>query len=267
MAQKAQIIEIPGNSFANFAPFCGHPSPSDPVRSCLCTVDAPPLCAEKQPVNSQTHTVIAIDGPAASGKSTVARRVAAALGFVYVNSGAMYRAFTRHALDRGIDCSDRSAVVSLLNETFFTAGERDGAGTIAVNGVELEDDAIHGEAINANVSQIAAIPEVRERLVAEQRAYASKSDVVMEGRDIGTVVFPETPHKFYIDASVEVRERRRREQGFEDRVAERDRADSSRETAPLSVAEDATVIDSSEKGIEEVVGVVLDRIRAGQGQA
>lgn len=208
---------------------------------------------------AQSSNIIAIDGPAASGKSTVARRVAAALGYVFVNSGAMYRAFTWHVLDQGIDVSDRDSILRLLSETKFSCGERDGVGTVAVNGAELDSETISATGVNENVSAIAAIPEVRERLVAEQRAYASRANVVMEGRDIGSIVFPETPHKFYIDASPEVRERRRREQGIEDRIAERDRVDSSRKTAPLVVADDATVIDSSTMGIEEVVAAVLDR--------
>lgn len=215
---------------------------------------------DSSPSSSHSSTVIAMDGPAASGKSTVAKRVAAALGYVFVNSGAMYRAFTWHVLENGIDTGDRDAVLKLLAETTFTCGERDRVSTVAVNGAELSAEILSGTAVNDNVSAIAAIPEVRERLVAEQRAYAARVDLVMEGRDIGSVVFPDTPHKFYIDASPEVRERRRREQGIEDRIAERDRVDSSRKTAPLTVAKDAVVIDSSNLGVEEVVATVLEQI-------
>ena len=210
--------------------------------------------------DSPSSTIIAIDGPAASGKSTVARRVAAALGFVYVNSGAMYRAFTRHVVNRGIESSDTGAVVALLNDTRFSSGERDGVGTVVIDGVEVSPDETNAAEVNENVSAIAAIPEVRERLVAEQRSYGGHSNVVMEGRDIGSVVFPDTPHKFYIDASPEVREQRRRDQGIEDRIAERDRVDSNRKTAPLRIAEDAVVIDSSAMGIEEVVAAVLKQV-------
>ncbi len=116
--------------------------------------------------------------------------------------------------------------------------------------------------VNAGVSAIAAIPEVRERLVAEQRRYASARGVVMEGRDIGSVVFPDTPHKFYIDASPEVREARRRAEGITDSIASRDRTDSSRAASPLVVAEGAVVVDSSELGIDEVVERVLAAIRS-----
>ena len=203
--------------------------------------------------------VVAIDGPAASGKSTVARKVAEALGFVFVNSGAMYRAFTWWTLENGIDCADRDAVLRLLDNTRIETIERDGAGAVAVGGREPGDE-IHSAAVNAHVSPISAYPEVRERLVAEQRACAERSEVVMEGRDIGSVVFPDTPFKFYIDASPEVRAQRRRDQGQEDSIRDRDRQDSTRKTAPLKVAEGAVVIDSSEMGIAEVVEAVLARL-------
>ncbi|MCB1077627.1 MAG: (d)CMP kinase [Verrucomicrobiae bacterium] len=217
-------------------------------------------------MNPTLHTVVAIDGPAASGKSTVARLVAERLGFLYVNSGAMYRAFTWLALERGIDCADREAVVTMLAESSVECGEKNGAGIIQLDGKDA-GDAIHSPKVNANVSAIAAIPEVRERLLGALRAYADRSDVVMEGRDIGTVVFPDTPHKYYIDASPEIRQARRRAQGFEDSVTERDRKDSSRDTAPLAIAEDAEVIDSSDRSVEEVVSAVLASLSAqGVGQ-
>jgi cytidylate kinase len=205
------------------------------------------------------NRVIAIDGPAASGKSTVARRVAGELGFIFVSSGAMYRAFTWWVLENGIDSSDREAVLRLLDEASFETIERDGAGVITVCGRDPENELLSA-AVNAQVSPVSAYPEVRARLLAEQRACAERSDVVMEGRDIGSVVFPETPHKFYIDASPEVRERRRRDQGQEDSIRDRDRQDSTRDTAPLKVADGAVVIDSSKMGVEEVVGVVLARL-------
>ncbi|MCB1203163.1 MAG: (d)CMP kinase [Verrucomicrobiae bacterium] len=211
---------------------------------------------------SQSPLIVAIDGPAASGKSTVARKVAAALGLVFVNSGAMYRAFTWWVLENGIDPGDTAAVLGLLKSTGFECGEEDGTGTIAVGGVRMTRNELAASAVNAGVSLIAAIPEVRERLVAEQRRYASSRGVVMEGRDIGSVVFPDTTHKFYIDASPEVREARRRAEGIVDSIAQRDRIDSSRKASPLVIPDDAMVIDSSELGIDEVVGSVLERIRS-----
>jgi len=218
-------------------------------------------------MSDRPHIVVAIDGPAASGKSTVARLVAERLGYLYVNSGAMYRAFTWLALERGIDCADRGAVIGMLGSSTVDCGESGGAGVIRLDG-RVAGDEIHSPEVNANVSAIAAIPEVRESLLGALRAYGERSDVVMEGRDIGTVVFPHTPHKFYIDASPEIRQARRRSQGLEDSVSDRDRKDSSRDTAPLAIADDAVVIDSSHQGIGEVVAAVLDRLAAvGVGRA
>jgi cytidylate kinase len=215
---------------------------------------------------SESPLIIAIDGPAASGKSTVAKRVAAALGIVFVNSGAMYRAFTWWVLQNGIDPHDLPAVLELLARTEFNCGEEDGVGTIGVGGVPMTRDELASTAVNAAVSPIAAIPEVRERLVAEQRRYASARGVVMEGRDIGSVVFPETPYKFYIDASPEVREQRRRAEGIDDSIAKRDRIDSSRKVSPLVVSGDALVVDSSHLTAEEVVAAVLAAIRERMGE-
>ncbi|MDF1851285.1 MAG: (d)CMP kinase [Verrucomicrobiales bacterium] len=206
--------------------------------------------------------IVAIDGPAASGKSTVARRIAAELGIVFVSSGGMYRAFTWRVLEEGVDPNETPEVLALLGRTRFDCGEENGIGTIAVDGRLLTAGEISSEAVNANVSTVAAIPEVRERLVAEQRAYAERRGVVMEGRDIGSVVFPDTPHKFYIDASPEVREQRRRAEGIQDSIAARDKIDSSRKASPLVIPDDAQVVDSSELGIEEVVAEVLAGIRA-----
>lgn len=214
---------------------------------------------------SQSPLIIAIDGPAASGKSTVAKRVAAALGIVFVNSGAMYRAFTWWVLQNGIDPGDTSAVRDLLARTEFACGEEDGIGTIAVAGVPMTRHELAASDVNAAVSPIAAIPEVRERLVSEQRRYASARGVAMEGRDIGSVVFPETPHKFYIDASPEVREARRRAEGIEDSIAKRDRIDSSRKASPLVVSGDALIVDSSDLSADEVVDAVIAAIREKMG--
>lgn len=205
--------------------------------------------------------IVAIDGPAASGKSTVAKRVAAELGCVFVNSGGMYRAFTWWVLQNGIEPSDTVSVIDLLGRTEFLCGEENGVGTITVGGTRMTRKEMASTEVNGRVSMIASIPEVRERLVAEQRLYASRTSVVMEGRDIGSVVFPETPFKFYIDASPEVREARRRAEGIDDAIAERDKIDSSRKASPLVIAEDALVIDSSDLGVDEVVARVIGSIR------
>ena len=206
--------------------------------------------------------IVAIDGPAASGKSTVAKRVAAELGCVFVNSGGMYRAFTWWVLQNGVTPADTAEVLNLLAGTDFSCGEENGVGTISVGSTIMTRAEMASTEVNANVSVIAAIPEVRERLVAEQRHYAECTGVVMEGRDIGSVVFPATPFKFYIDASPEVREQRRRSEGITDSIANRDRIDSSRKASPLVIPEDAVVVDSSDLSADEVVETVMASIRS-----
>lgn len=204
--------------------------------------------------------VVAIDGPAASGKSTVSRDLARALGFVHVNSGAMYRAVTRAVLDAGIDPSDAGAVDACLRRLRIDCGLRDGDGTVEINGVVA--DGLSAADVNAAVSAVARIPSVRAVLYPLQRRYAELANIVMEGRDIGSAIFPETPYKYYVDASPEVRARRRAAQGLADSVTERDRVDSTREVAPLRLADGALVIDSSEMTVEKVVACIVDDLRA-----
>jgi cytidylate kinase len=206
------------------------------------------------------HVVIAIDGPAASGKSSVARALGRRLGFLYVNTGAMYRAVTWWAVTRGSGLVDARNVEQLLAETSVECGMADGESTIRLDGMDPTAHLVD-EQVNTNVSTVASISEVRRILVEKQRAYAADHDLVMEGRDIGSVVFPETPYKFYIDASPEVRAQRRQRQGQLDSVAVRDRIDSSRRTSPLIIAEDAHVIDSSTLTVDGVVGEVIGRLK------
>ncbi|MDB4414256.1 (d)CMP kinase, partial [Akkermansiaceae bacterium] len=161
---------------------------------------------------SSSHRAVAIDGPAASGKSTVAKRLADSLGMVMVNSGAMYRAVTWQVLKNGASPQDVDAVIKSLNEMEITCGMEEGRSTIAING-QLLDEELRSEAVNNAVSHVAAVPQVRDRLVQLQRDYLATSDVVMEGRDIGSVVFKDTPYKLYIDASEEVRRARRAADG------------------------------------------------------
>ncbi len=192
--------------------------------------------------------VIAIDGPAASGKSSVARTLARRLGYSYVNSGALYRSATWFVLEGGLEAR--------------------AAATAAAHGfaAEVEPDASLFEGrINAHVSAVSSVPEVRAILTERLRAFADAATggVVMEGRDIGSAVFPHTPYKFYIDASLEVRAQRRATQagaGSDDLQA-RDRKDSTRRTAPLTIAEDAHVIDSSRLTIDGVVGEIIGRLK------
>lgn len=209
------------------------------------------------------HRAIAIDGPAASGKSTLARLLSQRLGLIMVNSGAMYRAVTWKVLQLGIDPADRAAVVEALRGMDVECGIDGLDSTVRIDGVD-PGDALRSEEVNTNVSAISAVPEVRECLVSLQRDYLKRGDVVMEGRDIGSVVFPETPYKIYMDADPAVREARREEVGEVDSVAARDKADSGRATAPLRIAEGAAVLDTSGHSIESGVEAALE-ILARQG--
>ena len=203
---------------------------------------------------------IAIDGPAASGKSTLARKLAQRLGLVMVNSGAMYRAVTWKALQENIDPSDTAAVVALLDRIDIHCGEKGMTSTCTIDGVD-PGDALRSETINSNVSTISAIPQVRDKLVALQRGYLDHTSIVMEGRDIGSVVFPDTPYKIYVDASEEVRAARRIADGEVDSVAKRDAADSERTTAPLKIADGAVVLDTSHHSIESGVDAAIEILK------
>ena len=206
------------------------------------------------------HFAIAIDGPAASGKSTLAHQLAKRLGLVMVNSGAMYRAVTWQVLQHNIDPNDHAAVLALLGRLQLECGDDGLNSTITINGHD-PGDALRSEAVNANVSTIAAIPEVRAKLVALQREYLTRTNVVMEGRDIGSVVFPDTPFKIYIDAAAHVRAARRTNMGEIDSVAQRDAADSQRATAPLVIAAGAAILDNSDHTIEGSVSAALDILK------
>ena len=213
------------------------------------------------PEETKTNSfAIAIDGPAASGKSTVARRLAQRLGLIMINTGAMYRAIAWASLKKNVDVSDPEAVVQMLADIAVTCGVSDGQSTILIDGID-PGDALREDQVNALVSKVAAVPEVRELLVDKQREYLKLDSLVMEGRDIGSVVFPDTPYKLYIDASEEVRLARRSAEGLTDVVSQRDEEDSKRENSPLIVAEGAAVIDSSEMDIDEVVEAALAELQ------
>ncbi len=207
-----------------------------------------------------THHAIAIDGPAASGKSTMARALAERLGIVMVNSGAMYRAVTWKILSEKTDPLDSAAVVESLGRMEIVCGHDGTFSTITIDGTDPSPFLREPE-INANVSAISAIPEVRDKLVGLQRDYLEHTHVVMEGRDIGSVVFPDTPFKIYIDAHPSVRSDRRSDDGEIDSVEKRDAADSSRTTAPLKVADGATKIDTSNLSIEGAIEAAIEILR------
>lgn len=172
----------------------------------------------------------------------------------------MYRAATWHVLQHGIPSGDGDAVARLIETSRIDCELNDRGSRIVIDGVDPAEH-LSDDRVTAAVSLVSSIPRVREILVAKMRACAGDRDVVMEGRDIGSVVFPGTPYKFYIDASPEVRLRRRLAQGLRDQIAARDHADSSRRTAPLVVAKNAHVIDSSNLTIEEVVGEIIERLK------
>jgi CMP/dCMP kinase len=206
------------------------------------------------------HRVVAIDGPAASGKSSVARALAKQIGFDYVNSGAMYRAVTWHVLNNGISPGDAPAIIGLLENSRIDCTLEGHVSRILIDGIDPTPH-LCDDRVNEEVSLVSSVPRLREILVEKMRGYAVDHDIVMEGRDIGSVVFPDTPYKFYIDASPDVRLRRRQAQGLRDQIAARDRADSSRRASPLIIAEDAHVIDSSNLTIEGVVGEIVGRLK------
>ena len=216
-------------------------------------------------------TVIAIDGPAASGKSTVGEAVASRLGYLYFDTGAMYRAVTWLALERGVPVADEAQVTALAQAAeidVLPPVQEDGRQyTVLVDGEDVTW-AIREPEVAGNVSQVSAYPGVRAALVAQQRRLASRGRIVMVGRDIGTVVLPDAPLKIYLDASDQERARRRwqEEQArggvrpYDAVLAEvrrRDEIDSTRQVAPLRPADDAVLLDSTHMTIEQVVEQVL----------
>jgi cytidylate kinase len=210
---------------------------------------------------SVPHPVITIDGPAASGKSSIARLVAQRLGFTYVNTGNMYRAMTWAVLQAGVDPQDAEAVRAAAAGIGIESPVVDGKTQVCVSGRTLTDAELNSDPVNRAVSFIARVAEVRERLVADQRALGTIGPLVMEGRDIGSVVFPDSPHKIYVDASAEVRASRRSAQGLADQVAERDRLDKERKTSPLVIPEGAVVIDNSHITLDQAVEQVIAALK------
>lgn len=205
---------------------------------------------------------VAIDGPAASGKSTVARRLAEDWGLVMVNSGEMYRAVAWEVAQRGGEASCAEDCQEALAALKLTLREEEGRSVVCRDGVVMGNAELRSEAVNSRVSQVAAHPEVRAALVEQQRAFAQRAQVVMEGRDIGTVVFPETPFKLFIMASPEVRAARRAAEGLDDAITARDAQDAGRKTSPLRQAEGARVIDSSKLTLDETLAEAKLALRA-----
>ncbi len=195
--------------------------------------------------------VIAIDGPAGSGKSTVSRALADRLGVGRLDTGAMYRAVAWAVLDRKIDAGDQAAVADLARTLAIAVGER-----VEVDGTDVTE-AIRGPEVNGVVSVVAANPGVRSVLVQRQRQWVTeRGGGVVEGRDIGSVVFPDAEVKIYLTASPDERARRRPEEGS-DALSRRDRLDSTRSVSPLGVADGAKVIDTTDRPVEDIVDEVV----------
>lgn len=224
---------------------------------------------------AETRCVIAIDGPAGAGKSTVARTVARELGYVYIDSGAMYRALTLAVMRAGIAPDASEEVAGVADEAQVTLSPGPTGNRVYLDGDDVTE-AIRDPETSAAVSYVAAVPQVRNRLVALQQQMAREGGVVMDGRDIGTVVLPGADVKVFLNASVEERARRRweelRSSGHEQQLAviranieQRDTIDAARAVAPLRKADDAVEIDTTKKTIAEVVEDVLQLVRAKEG--
>lgn len=215
---------------------------------------------------------IAIDGPGGAGKSTVARAVAKQLGFIYVDTGAIYRAIGLKFVRTGKSFTNEN-IISVLPGTELSLAHIDGEQHIIIDGEDVSS-LIRTQEISSAASKVSAVPEVREFLLDLQRDIARKNNVIMDGRDVGTVILPNAEVKIFLTANVEVRARRRHRElmakGLETpdtfervlkEVAERDKADSERATAPLKPAEDAVLVDTSDMDFEQSVQTVINIIR------
>ena len=214
---------------------------------------------------------VAIDGPSGAGKSTVARAAAARLGYVYVDTGAMYRAIGLAVCRRGISGEDAAGIAAALPEIEIRLAYQDGAQRVMLNDEDVSD-AIRTPEIAHYASKVSAVPEVRQFLLDVQRDMAKKGNILMDGRDIGTVILPDAPVKIFLTASAETRAERRylelAEKGQQvtrgsvlHDVVERDRQDMSRAVAPLKQAEDAVLLDTSKMTLDESIEAVLQIIR------
>ena len=221
------------------------------------------------PGSASARPTIAIDGPAGSGKSTVGKALAARIGFRFLDTGLMYRAATWYAIQSGIDVNDSHAVTMAVSRTEYSvATGDDGDNLIALNGKDITRF-LHSIEVDASASAVSAIGGVREILVAEQRRIGGEGEIVMVGRDIGTVVLPGSPLKIYLTASARERAIRRHrdfvaegtEVDLEDilrSIEQRDHLDSSRENSPLKPADDARVVDTDELSLEQVVDLLIE---------
>ena len=215
--------------------------------------------------------IIAIDGPAGSGKSTVARLIAKRLDLLYIDTGAMYRALTLKAMEKGLDLHDKGGLIEMASQTDVALKQKGNKLSVLLDGKEVSDKIRTPELTN-NVKFIARVGGVRKHMVILQRRMAEKDGAVLEGRDIGTVVFPHADFKFYLDADFKERVSRRykelveagadiTEEAIEEDVRTRDKSDQSRKVAPLKMAEDAVPVDTTNTTIEEVVEKIVGAVQ------
>jgi cytidylate kinase len=217
--------------------------------------------------------VVAMDGPSGSGKSSTSRGVATRLGLRYLDTGAMFRAMTWWMLENGIDVHDAEAVAAKADAPLLVSGTDPQAPTITVDGTDVAGP-IRSAEVTAAVSAVSAVPEVRQRLLREQRDIIGEGDIVVEGRDIGTVVAPDAAVKVYLTADPEARAARRTAEltgtdvaATQQDLLRRDKLDSGRATAPLTMADDARHIDTTPYTLEEVVEQVVALVREATGRS
>lgn len=217
---------------------------------------------------------IAIDGPAGAGKSTIAKMLAKELGYVYVDTGAMYRAMAYYFLQQGIDKEDEAAINAAVGGADVTIRYEDGSQKVLLNGADVTGS-LRTEQVGNMASSTSVYPAVRVKLVALQQKLAKTADVIMDGRDIGTCVLPDAQVKIYLTASVETRAKRRYDElvekgepadltKIEEDIKERDYRDMHREMSPLRQANDAVLVDSSDMSIEQVVSAILGIVKEKQ---
>ncbi len=214
---------------------------------------------------------IAVDGPAGAGKSTIAKRASEVLKIEYIDTGAMYRALTYKVLEKKIDPKDTENVIEILNKTNIDFIDNH----IYLDGLKVDKE-IRDNKVSSNSSYIAIIKEVRERMVFIQQEMAKEKSVIMDGRDITTVVLPNADYKFFITATVEERSKRRYKELIEkgesnitlekiiEDIKRRDKIDSNREIAPLTKTEDSYLIDTTDKSIEECVNIIVSMVKGGK---
>lgn len=215
---------------------------------------------------------IAVDGPAGAGKSTVAKIISKRLGITYLDTGAMYRAVALKAIKEGIDTKDREKLLKIMDNINIEVKYIEGEQVIYLDGIDVSGQ-IRTPEVSIGASDVSAIPEVRLKMVMLQRQIASQRDVIMDGRDIGTYVLPDAPYKFFLNASINERARRRYAEQlqkgidgvtYEDvlkDISYRDKNDSSRNFAPLKKAEDAIEIDTTNMSVDDVVDTILSHIK------